>query len=204
MSLEYSRNPALKSEDRQSQSRRLTFHCDPRSADSPRLSECAIVNPLLCARMMGRAGKRSVGNGRLASSVRLSVRPSIIALGSACFPLSPTSVLVRCMKPFTLFFSPCQSVRSASVRASLSADDEMASKKRKGERARLRVSHTQSALSACLIKPNNRGKSKRPTAFGSFQSAADRAAAFVMDADALCFGAPHHRVRERTFCHLSV
>ena len=64
----------------------------------------------------------------------------------------------------------------------------MASKKRKGERARLRVSlshntHTvrSRSLSACLIKPNNRGKSKRPTAFGSFQSAA---AAFVMDADA--------------------
>ena len=44
-------------------------------------------------------------------------RPSIIArsLLSACvpscppsFPLAPTSVFVRCMKPFTLFFSPCQ------------------------------------------------------------------------------------------------
>ena len=64
-----------------------------------------------------------------------------------------------------------------SVRTSLSADDEMASKKRKGgtasERAR-RVSHSSAQFcslhSACLIKPNNRGKSKRPTAFGSFQS----------------------------------
>ena len=125
-------------------------------------SECAIVNPLLCARM-GQAGKRSTGNGRLASNVRPSVHLLLPSAPPAfrSRSLSPTSVFVRCMKPFTLFFSPCQSVRSASDRASLSADDEMASKKRKGERARLRVSlsHTHTvrslpALSSRTIAAN--------------------------------------------------
>ena len=135
-----------------------------------------------------------------------SVRPSIIALGSACFPLSLSHVSLRSLYETVHPILFPVSVRSASDRASLSADDEMASKKRKGERASESHTHTQSSL--CL--PYQAEQSRQiQTSYGIWIiSKRGRAAAFVMDAAdadgrrALLWCMPHHG--ERTFCHLSV
>ena len=131
-------------------------------------------------------------------SLSLCLSPSLSL--SPSLPSAPTSVFLRCMKPVTPFSSPCQPARCTERRVPGCASGRASHATLGAEALRLRAHRSRPMMkwparkgsgggggrshsaelcalartlpARCLIKPNNRGKSKRPTAFGSFQSVA--------------------------------
>ena len=128
-------------------------------------------------------------------------RPSIIArclcsFLRLCFPLSLSLPLPRQTSLYETVHPILFPVsdRPFVVRTSLSADDEMASKKRKGERTSgraRRVSHSSLSLSLSLCLPYQAEQSRQiQTSYGIWiiskrhcSRPTDTAASFVMDAD---------------------
>ena len=130
--------------------RRLILHSNAMIAHGCPNSECAIVNPLLLGAFV-----RSLCMRRAVRWAFGQQRPSIIARRLCsflplCFPLSLSLPLPRQTSLYETVHPILFPVsdRPFVVRTSLSADDEMASKKRKGERARRDCeSHTVRSLS---------------------------------------------------------
>ena len=183
-------------------------------------SECAIVNPLLPAPSVR---SHEAVSGRMgvwpATSIYycppcfpLSLSRSHVSLRSLyetvhpiLFPVSVQSALPPLVRP---------SVRLSVVRTSLSADDEMASKKRKGERTSGRdESHTALSLplSRSLPALSSRTIAANPNVLRHLDhfKADDGRSRFCngcRPTDALCFAVllcPYPE-SERTFCYLFV